>query len=1206
MNNTPLSPNTASAEPEPDRKLAAESAAENAQARAVAASWAQHPFFDDESIVLGLDIGMQGIGIAVRRGRQLLYAKTLMVELPESAPLRQRRQYRAARHARKNRKTRMRRLRELFLRHGLPWVSDEIYGRSDPYKLRARAFTPGKTLASKEALSLCIRSVVAHRGFDYYALCSESGGYPWGESSDMKDAARWLRTQYVTEETRDQLIGMAGAFSCFDEKEITDNHLLEWERLVRERCDDPNKPDLATLLRQYASSRPDDRRARGWNFPRSLMEDHLRTIINKHRHLIDDCDGFLAALFRPCDTKADKKRAIFHYNRKTPAEARARFERKIALCPYLSDPETAISLGHADAEGRPLPPEKCGTRGEVAICRWSMLDFLSTRRFELKPPKARGKDLAEPPLLRQTLPEAAIRALDEALQEPVKPRWADLMSRLTEALKPFTLETNTKSPTNALLIEQLKDICCPSGPKAAARAGLSARAAELLIGVITGRSNPAGEAGDTPPAPSYDPRQLEERKLAWGLYEKRARIDASRTGIYPQVHTLLGTLRVHRKSAEDSAFSTRGLLQRLFEGELRESLGGKTRPDYCIIECIKNPACNTKQAREIQEQNDARRKRKEQLCRAYGCANPTHAEMLRLHLFEEQGGKRKGEAPAICPFTGESLGTDPLSPHLELAHIFPDARGGLYIRENLVLTTARTNRDMNNRTPIEAAEACLPGWSRWETIEQRIRHFRWNAKKLELFTFRPTPEQPIPDFNNITRTAQLARELRRYIAVWMGINRDVDAVRERIGNPCGSYTAAARRGMLPADYRKDRSNNLHHRIDAAVLTCIPPAAGLNNLRCGGIFRNTRINGKRCTTTIPGLPLPDFGALIADDSTCPLVSRRRTGSTRQSLGDSTFWGVNSQGDLTQRTPLVYGKDTSVESITQDLVRTGIRAEEMPDQDHIEQWILRMSQAQQAEREGRAAAGPAPTLRLKNGRPIRSIRKGSKKGEIAKSPLGWSGIIEPRSESPAGDGAPTAEATSGRGRDRNRAAITAPNRFIALRSLRASNDRLELWLGHDGKKWKYVTRVIPTKQALAGLKRMGLPWRGRERAPLYLIRLLDAARCRDLKQFICGTLPPHAVKVATVRKGDFFRATFNLKPKKREEQHSHTACLDTPTTLTGWGKVTALKTNGQIEISPATHQGYEKTSVQDPSRLAKMLGLQEDAAAEAESRGLLPRP
>ena len=54
------------------------------------------------------------------------------------------------------------------------------------------------------------------------------------------------------------------------------------------------------------------------------------------------------------------------------------------------------------------------------------------------------------------------------------------------------------------------------------------------------------------------------------------------------------------------------------------------------------------------------------------------------------------------------------------------------------------------------------------------------------------------------------------------------------------------------------------------------------------------------------------------------------------------------------------------------------------------------------------------------------------------------------------------------------------------------------------------------------------------------------------------------------------------------------------------MTALKTKGQIEISPATHQGYEKTSVQDPSRLAKMLGLQEDAAAEAESRGLLPRP
>lgn len=98
--------------------------------------WSNDPFFASDSVVLGIDIGVEGIGIAVRKGKDLLYCKSLIMELPESAALKKRRQYRAARRAKKNRHTRMYRLHKLFEKHGLPWVSDEIMSKSDPFVLR--------------------------------------------------------------------------------------------------------------------------------------------------------------------------------------------------------------------------------------------------------------------------------------------------------------------------------------------------------------------------------------------------------------------------------------------------------------------------------------------------------------------------------------------------------------------------------------------------------------------------------------------------------------------------------------------------------------------------------------------------------------------------------------------------------------------------------------------------------------------------------------------------------------------------------------------------------------------------------------------------------------------------------------------------------------------------------------------------------------
>jgi hypothetical protein len=83
--------------------------------------WRQRPFFE-MLVVVGLDIGLEGIGVCVRKGREILHAETIKFDLPEAKPLEKRRQLRAARRCRENKAVRMRRLRRLFEKHGLPWL----------------------------------------------------------------------------------------------------------------------------------------------------------------------------------------------------------------------------------------------------------------------------------------------------------------------------------------------------------------------------------------------------------------------------------------------------------------------------------------------------------------------------------------------------------------------------------------------------------------------------------------------------------------------------------------------------------------------------------------------------------------------------------------------------------------------------------------------------------------------------------------------------------------------------------------------------------------------------------------------------------------------------------------------------------------------------------------------------------------------------
>ena len=76
--------------------------------------------FYRSAVVLGIDIGLEGIGLYLRKGAEEVFARSVILELPEAEALAGRRAKRAWRHCRKNRQRRLHRLKLLFVKYGLP------------------------------------------------------------------------------------------------------------------------------------------------------------------------------------------------------------------------------------------------------------------------------------------------------------------------------------------------------------------------------------------------------------------------------------------------------------------------------------------------------------------------------------------------------------------------------------------------------------------------------------------------------------------------------------------------------------------------------------------------------------------------------------------------------------------------------------------------------------------------------------------------------------------------------------------------------------------------------------------------------------------------------------------------------------------------------------------------------------------------------
>ena len=1008
--------------------------------------WLDRPFYKNAT-VLGIDIGIGGIGVALRRGPEVIFGRSYIVPTPKSAALEDRRLLRSARRCRKQRDRRDFLLRMFCDKH-LEGAWSPITTRVLEHRLRG---IQGK-LKSPHALVQCLRHIVAHRGYAYH-LQSE-GAFLWGDSDKFGDAVNWIKAAYCDK-------GVASMLRAQSEE-------LEWSDDQRARlfelCDEAVRAGAersieATLKRHLAKAGGNKREGfRGNAWPREHVEDHFETICRKHPQFFggkENLEKLLPRLLK-----------ILHYERKD-ARARAEHARgkagKCDIAPALLNKTDLVR----------------GFQGNVSIRLLSLFDFLSTRRV------ATTDGLLHYPLpssiydLVDFVKKDAKAASDNQVRP--KPTITELKKDLVAAINKAqglkgkaALKLEKGSTLNTAYFTQLKDLLCPRRSSFESRATLSAEAAEHIVGPLL--TTPVTRVSAISVA-------LEEyRKL------RRDRIRSIITS--PQVEFLLG-----REGKIE------GKLQRLFaRPEIMEKLGGATRPDFVVVEVVGGAARNSREAAEISKAQLENRKRREKLIEQHGIgeADANRKTMQRVNLYEQQRG--------LCPYSGEPLGS-PTSPGLQIDHIFPREQGGTSESRNLVLSHGKYNAAKGKRLPHEAAHAgVLP--LDWAQMLELTKTMRWGSTGREgqlskSDIFQMTDSSQCPEWGNLTRQSQIARELREAVGAWLGLKGDATRMASRIGTPTGLHTAVCRRAWKESIPGKDRSNLTHHLWDAITVSFIPPAKGMNTTEYGGIFRHVEDAGG-AVTKMTALPLcPDLSDFEKDSTEC-LVERPRQSSNKQSRFDKSIYGLRGDGNCFIRKPLTKGETPANDERTllEALKASGIPEEKIPPLNKIRDWLDSESDSPLRLRDGTAVSS-IPTKAQKSGGIMTRVPHRNKEGKA-----------------------------------------------IGVRVAGEANWRMEVWKTGDLQGVKYHRRVVPHPRALRIFKAAHgeRAWKSKREGT-----------AETWRHSITGKLPAYAKKVGHFEKGQIVNVPL-MRDGKIADSYN-TAYKVVPF------RVTSLRSDGVVEMKMA---------------------------------------
>lgn len=218
-----------------------------------------------------------------------------------------------------------------------------------------------------------------------------------------------------------------------------------------------------------------------------------------------------------------------------------------------------------------------------------------------------------------------------------------------------------------------------------------------------------------------------------------------------------------------------------------------------------SPKMRAKMDKSMKEKRDKRRemgaKLFSELGMTYDTKNDTHREILEKYVLWLEADKR-------CPYTHQAISLQQIlsSQDIDIEHIIPLSRSQDNSLNNKTICYAWFNRQhKENKTPREALGNDPKKWAIFEKEAQKFP-----SRKRELLLAKD--EDITPKFLNrqLVDTSYINRQLLRRLGE---VCQDVEGVSYMI-------SAKLRRKWLG---EKDRSNHLHHAVDACVVACIDRA-----------------------------------------------------------------------------------------------------------------------------------------------------------------------------------------------------------------------------------------------------------------------------------------------------------------------------------------------------------------------------------------------
>lgn len=200
----------------------------------------------------------------------------------------------------------------------------------------------------------------------------------------------------------------------------------------------------------------------------------------------------------------------------------------------------------------------------------------------------------------------------------------------------------------------------------------------------------------------------------------------------------------------------------------------------------------------------------------------TPAMLLKYELYTEQGSKDIYSGKAIDVYR---LLKEPT--YCEVDHILPYSRTADNTRANKVLVLQSNNRNKGNQTPYEwmtSGKAGAPDWDDFaKTVHETIKDHR-KIDKLLRKKLAPSDEEEFIS-RNLNDTRYMSRAVKDFVENTLRFP-EVDGKKQHVFAVSGVVTGSLRKvwGLNTGrNDSKDRKDDRHHAIDAAIIAACPVA-----------------------------------------------------------------------------------------------------------------------------------------------------------------------------------------------------------------------------------------------------------------------------------------------------------------------------------------------------------------------------------------------